>query len=203
MFDAIPVSVCRLLVETLGHSLWQACLIAMACWLALRVLATRRTNLRYAISCCGLLAIVGTSLVTLSLLEPGSSTNGARHNPALVDSSSTLSVPAAPDEPFRTEETLDSETSTNSPVVERAEVTQLAAFHAGRSAGPASSGADYALHLLSLVWAAGSLLMLVRVVRSVILVRRLGAEAESGQVTSELLARIHALVAEVSRRLGL
>jgi beta-lactamase regulating signal transducer with metallopeptidase domain len=203
MFDAIPVSVCRLLVETLGHSLWQACLIAMACWLALRVLAARRTNLRYAISCCGLLAIVGTSLVTLSLLEPGSSTNGARHNPALVDSSSTLSVPAAPDEPFRTEETLDSETSTNSPVVERAEVTQLAAFHAGRSAGPASSGADYALHLLSLVWAAGSLLMLVRVVRSVILVRRLGAEAESGQVTSELLARIHALVAEVSRRLGL
>jgi len=45
--------------------------------------------------------------------------------------------------------------------------------------------------------------MLVRVVRSVLQIRRLGAEAESGQVTSDLLDRIHAVVAEVSRRLGL
>jgi beta-lactamase regulating signal transducer with metallopeptidase domain len=204
MFDAIPVSVCRLLVETLGHSLWQACLIAMACWLALRVLPARRTNLRYAISCLGLLAIVGSSLVTLSLLEPGSVANDARSDSALTaDSTNVSSVLAETDEPAKHEDVVDSESSANSQVVDRAEVKELAAFHAGRSGGTVSSRTEYALHLLSLAWAAGALLMLVRVVRSVILVRRLGAEAESGQVTSELLERIHALVAEVSTRLGL
>ena len=201
MLDAIPVSVCRLLVETLGHSLWQACLIAIACWLTLRVLPARRTNLRYAISCCGLLAIVGASLVTLSVLEPESTATGIESNPALADATDVPGIPAAADQPAHA--AVDSESSLNRNAVDRAEVKQLAEFHAGRSQGVVSSGQDFALHLLSLVWAAGALLMLVRVVRSVLLVRRIGAEAECGQVTSDLLERIHVLVAEVSRRLGL
>lgn len=203
MLDAIPVSVCRLLIETLGHSLWQACLIAMACWLVLRALPARRTKLRYAISCCGLLAIVGASLVTLSVLEPGSTVNSVDSNPAFANATDASSVPVAADEPAQHPAAVHSESSPNRNTVERPEVKQLVEFHAGRSQGTVSSGTDFALHLLSLVWVVGALLMLVRVVRSVILVRRIGAEGEYGQVTSDLLERIHVLVADVSRRLGL
>lgn len=203
MLDAIPVSVCRLLIETLGHSLWQACLIAMVCWLALRVLSARWTNLRYAISCCGLLAIVGASLVTLSVLEPESTANGIESKPTLADATDVPGIHAVADEPVQHAAAVPSESSLNPNGVERPGVKQLAQLHAGRNHGAESSGTDFTLHLLSLVWAVGALLMLIRVVRSVLLVRRIGAEAECGQVTSDLLERIHTLVAEVSGRLGL
>lgn len=208
MLDAIPVSVCRLLVETLGHSLWQACLIAVACWLALRVLPARRTNLRYATACCGLLSIVGSSLVTLSLLEPvssdlTSSEDGAGISNVQSETDVMGSSPQARLASFLPEASVGTVKSSEPEAVERAEVQGLARFHASRNQSSASEGAGRLLHLLALVWAAGSLLMLVRVVRSVLQIRRLGAESESGQVTSDLLDRIHAVVADVSTRLGL
>jgi len=203
MLDAIPVSVCRLLVETLGHSLWQACLIAVACWLALRVLPARRTNLRYATACCGLLAIVGASLVTLSLLEPGPSAGVAENNLGQTETAGLASSLPATVASSIPEVTVDSVNSSGPELIVQAEVQELANFHAGRNGSSVSEGAGSLLHLLALVWAAGSLLMLVRVVRSVLQIRRLGAESESGQVTSDLLDRIHAVVADVSTRLGL
>lgn len=202
MLDAVPVSVCRLLVQTLGHSLWQACLIAVSCWLMLRVLPARRTNLRYVISCCGLLVIVSSSLVTLSLLEPGASVSGSGRKleqAASENSSGTALTTVSP-----SQEVIAAADDFSGPDVdERFEAEELASFHAVRGRTSDSAGGDRLLHLLALIWAAGSLVMLVRVVRSVLQVRRLGAEAESGHVTSDLLDRIHAAVAEVSRRLGL
>lgn len=208
MLDAIPVSACRLLVETLGHSLWQACVIAVACWLALRVLPARRTNLRYATACCGLLAIVGSSLVTLSLLEPvspdlASSEDGAGISNVQTETDGMGSSPQARLASFLPETPVGTVKSSDPKMVERAGVQGLARFHASRNQRLGSEGAGQLLHLLALVWAAGSLLMLVRVVRSVLQIRRLGAESESGQVTSDLLDRIHAVVADVSARLGL
>lgn len=208
MLDAIPVSVCRLLVETLGHSLWQACLIAVVCWLALRLMPARRTNLRYATACCGLLAIVGSSLVTLSLLEPvppdlASYEDGAGISNVQTETGVMGSSPQARLASFLPEASVGTGKSSDPKMVERAEVQGLARFHASRNQSSGSEGAGRLLHLLALVWAAGSLLMLVRVVRSVLQIRRLGAESESGQVTSDLLDRIHAVVADVSTRLGL
>lgn len=202
MLDAIPVSVCRWLVETLGHSLWQACLIAMACWLALRVLPARRTNLRYAISCLGLLAIVGSSLVTLSLLTPGSETNVARTEFPQSDSTGQPILPQVMADLSEIELLAVPVDSPGTQIIDGPEYKPRAEVHSP-SRRSVSGWAGRLLHGLSLVWAGGSLLMLVRVVRSVLHVRRLGAEAESSQVTSELLERIHAVVADVSRRLGL
>jgi beta-lactamase regulating signal transducer with metallopeptidase domain len=203
MLDAIPVSVCRLLVETLGHSLWQACLIAMACWLVLRVLPARRTNFRYAVSCCGLLAIVGSSLVTLALLEPGAAVNVTAINSLTTEMAGQADLQSASPDSHNREVIVAVEDTLEPEIVVRVDIEKLAEFHAGRSRNTVSSGTDQALHLLSLIWAAGAFVMLVRVVRSVLLVRRLSAEAESGQVTSDLLDRIHAVVADVSGRLGL
>lgn len=203
MLDAIPVSVCRLLVETLGHSLWQACLIAVACWLALRVLPAWRTNLRYATSCCGLLAIVGTSLVTLSLLEPGPSAGVVENNLVQTETADVASLPTATVASSSQGVIVDLVHASGPELFDQAEVKELAKFHAGRIGGSVSEGAGSLLHLLALVWAAGSLLMLLRVVRSVLQIRRLGAESESSQVTSDLLDRIQAVVADVSTRLGL
>jgi beta-lactamase regulating signal transducer with metallopeptidase domain len=203
MLDAIPVSVCRLLVETLGYSLWQACLIAVACWLALRMLSARRTNLRYAISCCGLLAIVGASLVTLSLLEIGAVENVAVNNPRQTETAGLAISPRVTDASLNQEVITPAENSSDPEIVDRAAVQELVKFHAGRGRNSVSEGTDWLLHLLSLIWVTGALVMLVRVVRSVLQIRRLGAESESGHVTSDLLDRIHAVVADVSRRLGL
>ena len=43
MTDLISIDLCRLLIQTLGHSLWQATFIAVACWLLLRP-ATKLCN---------------------------------------------------------------------------------------------------------------------------------------------------------------
>ena len=36
MLDAVSIDSCRLLIQTLGHSLWQASIVAVLCWLVLR-----------------------------------------------------------------------------------------------------------------------------------------------------------------------
>lgn len=196
MFDAVSIPICRWLIETLGHSLWQACLIAVACWLVLRMLPARQSNLRYSISCIGLLAIVATSLVTVSVVAPGADV-ASRPSAAVLsntlfhatDTPSELSEPSTP-----RFESSESEASA------RAVSNSTAA--AGKR-DVAASHPDQWLLALTAIWAAGALMMLLRIGRSMLQVRRLRAEDGEESVNSGLLERVHQVVTEVSERLRL
>ena len=64
MLDTVSIDNCRLLIQTLGHSLWQASAVAVCCWLVLRSLPAKKAELRYAVTCGGLLTVVLAALVT-------------------------------------------------------------------------------------------------------------------------------------------
>lgn len=73
MFDIVSVDACRLISQTLGHSLWQAGLIAALCWLILKTLPARRAELRYEVTCTGLVAVVCATLLTAATVATSSS----------------------------------------------------------------------------------------------------------------------------------
>jgi beta-lactamase regulating signal transducer with metallopeptidase domain len=60
---------CETLVWVLCHSLWQAAVVAVIVWLALRQLPARRANLRYAAAALGLAGVLLGALVTWSVLR--------------------------------------------------------------------------------------------------------------------------------------
>ena len=70
MLDAISIDNCRLLIQTLGHSLWQASVVAVLCWLVLRSLPARKAGTRYAVTCGGLVVVVLATLLTAAAVSP-------------------------------------------------------------------------------------------------------------------------------------
>jgi len=70
MLDAVSIDSCRLLIQTLGHSLWQAGVVAALCWLMLRSLPARKAGTRYAVTCGGLLIVVFATLLTAATVMP-------------------------------------------------------------------------------------------------------------------------------------
>lgn len=69
MLDAVSIDNCRLLVQTLGHSLWQASSVAVFCWLVLRSFPARKAGTRYSITCGGMLVVVFASLLTAATVS--------------------------------------------------------------------------------------------------------------------------------------
>ena len=69
MLDAVSMNHCHILIQTLGHSLWQASVVAVLCWLVLRSLPARRAETRYAVACGSLLVVVLASLLTAATVS--------------------------------------------------------------------------------------------------------------------------------------
>jgi hypothetical protein len=88
MLDAVSIDSCRLLIQTLGHSLWQAGVVAALCWLMLRSLPARKAGTRYAVTCGGLLIVVFASLLTAATVMPSAEPPEADVAPHLGSSSS-------------------------------------------------------------------------------------------------------------------
>ena len=54
MLDTVLIDYCRVLIQTLGHSLWQASAVAVCCWLVLRSLPAKKAELRCSTECVAL-----------------------------------------------------------------------------------------------------------------------------------------------------
>jgi beta-lactamase regulating signal transducer with metallopeptidase domain/protocatechuate 3,4-dioxygenase beta subunit len=70
------------LVWALGHSLWQAVLVAALLWLALRITPTRLGRTRYGMALAALVLVVFGAWVTWSLLEHPVPRTGPAHLPS-------------------------------------------------------------------------------------------------------------------------
>lgn len=57
------------LIHVLGHSVWQAAVVAAVVWIALRALPARRAELRYGIAAAGLASVILLSFATWSILH--------------------------------------------------------------------------------------------------------------------------------------
>lgn len=206
MFDTISASVCRCLVTTLGHSLWQAVLLAVICWLVLRLLPARRAGVRYSVACLSLAAVVVASLMTTSWLRAGAGLTSAHRT-----SSGAVEVEFEE----RAEGHLSERASTNSGVVETSGNSRATQLPAGSSRIAESSetlaeavslrpdSTDHWLYAVSIAWGVGVLLMLTRVIRTVLDVRKLSASVTPEAADHGLVGDIQIMVREVSERLRL
>jgi len=200
MFDFISINGCRLLVQTLGHSLWQASLIAIACWLVLRTLPARRTSLRYGVACGGLLAVIVSVLSTMTVLnEPAS------QQPVQLSEHSRIRA-------FDNPQTIEwfNETVAESDLREHepSPTDSLPASEPRRDLAsmpsivpsPNQPGLAWSTVLAGL-WSCGVVLMFGRVARQLLVVRRL--LTPSGTFDSGLLADLQSAVDELTARLKL
>ena len=69
MPDHLDPQVIHVVGWTLVHSLWQATLIGLGVFFAVRLLRQDRASWRYGVACTGLLAIVASAAVTAFLLS--------------------------------------------------------------------------------------------------------------------------------------
>ncbi|MHC4880299.1 MAG: M56 family metallopeptidase [Planctomycetota bacterium] len=200
MLDFISIEHCRLLIQTLGHSLWQASLIAIVCWLVLRALPASRTSLRYGVACAGLLFVVTAVLSTSVLLserlalEPANFT-GYTHirafdNPKTIEwFKQVVENSASADHHASHGESGTASQSERLPPSRQPHVT-------------ASRSSDITWPtVLAGLWASGVLLMFGRVARQLLVVRRL--RTPSGSCDSGLLADLQSIVDELTVRLKL
>jgi len=215
MLDAVFIENCRLLIQTLGHSLWQASIVAVFCWLALRRLPARRSETRYAVVCGGLVAVVLAMLVTAAAVFTSATTStgidaetGPRSNVptsnshSLLTDQTSMTVSRLSDPRGLTEVVPPSHSATSHAV--EAHVTAPKAD----DRRPASTTSDITKQsqfawpaLAAGVWGIGVLTMLFRLVRVIVALRNLRASSES--VDDTRVAQIREVMAELSRRMKL
>ena len=200
MLDFISIEHCRLLIHTLGHSLWQASLIAIVCWLILRALPASRTSLRYGVACAGLLAVVASALCTSVLQNASLSPRLVRltentrirafEDPKTIEWFKQAVEPSAPTDQHSSH--ADSGTASQPERIPLSRQRDATASRNSNIAWPT---------VLAGLWATGVLLMFGRVVRQLLAVRRL--RTSSGTFDSGLLTDLQNVVDELTARLKL
>ena len=84
-------NVAELVGWSLLHFLWQGALIALVVWGALALVTSKKPNIRYAISCCGLLAMAISPIVTMYVISGYQAVNTrVAVNTSLVSDQPTL-----------------------------------------------------------------------------------------------------------------
>lgn len=224
MLDAVSIDNCRLLVQTLGHSLWQAGLVAGLCWLVLRSLPARRVNARYTIACGGLMMVVLMSLVTAATVSispdlPMADTELGNRSPRLDSSVSAQ----------QTEQATSNQTNDTSVIVDftgnehaaqpetfadLAEATEVRPDELESGNTPAATpniivdaversylSNPYWPSIVAGFWGVGVLAMLFRLVRVIAGLRKL--QPSHSSVNDSVVNQLRAIIEDLSHRMKL
>jgi beta-lactamase regulating signal transducer with metallopeptidase domain len=214
MLDAISIDNCRLLIQTLGHSLWQASVVAVLCWLVLRSLPARKAGTRYAVTCGGLLVVILATLMTAAVSpfvaastdidavtpsRPGVSNGNSAQS--LIDQDKVTTSPL--NDRHAQAEFVPPDHSATSPAVEaavtglkvddrRSAVTTSEVTKQSQFAWPALAAA---------VWVFGVLGMMFRLARIVVALRKL--EPCRTLADDTMLSQVRDVILDLSRRMNL
>lgn len=218
MLDAVSIDHCRMLIQTLGHSLWQASIVAVLCWLALRSLPAKRTTTRYAVGSGGLLVVVLATLMTAAAVSTDVTTS--TDTDAATTRGSNVSIVNSP--PLQTEQaTVASARQSNHhadhsqtevaqpghPVTSHPADEVAADFEANRrrpalTTSEATTQSQLAWPPLAAgVWAFGVLGMMLRLVRTIVALRRL--EPCQARTDDTMLSQVRDVIQELSHRMNL
>ncbi|MGZ0169493.1 MAG: M56 family metallopeptidase, partial [Planctomycetales bacterium] len=217
MLDAVSIDNCRLLIQTLGHSLWQASVAAALCWLVLRSLPAKQAVMRYAVTCGGLVAVVLATLITAAAVTTSSTSltdtdlATARNGAVPTGNSDPTEVPPHSVAAASSADSHDQAAATH------ADHSSPIGVHETEVAGPDSEVADRSLAIDSAdrgqqsqlmwpvivagVWSFGVLAMMFRLVRTIVALRRL--QPSETPVDEKLLSQLREVIAELSRRMNL
>lgn len=179
-------------MAVLGHSLWQASLIAVVVGLLLRGLPAKRANSRYGVAVGGLVAVVLSAFVTWSVLRLDlsdlMSPQSGNHSTSIGDAdasenSSTDEERTAPRVARSTSSAVSSERNPSS-----------------LSSKESSGNPHLLIQGLACLWAVGALLMLSRGIIGQVTVRKWLAESTSQSVD---VTELQQLVRDLCARFGL
>lgn len=220
MLDAVSIDNCRLLIQTLGHSLWQASCVAIFCWLGLRSLPARKAVTRYAVTCGGLLVIVFASLLTAATVAKTSESPTADKLPgnrALASEAHTIETTHQAE---RTQDASDAAaTDDDHATHSERNPTPVAAAHDGHAdivnpdtvivAQKAAPNTAQRAEQSMLVWPAivaagwgfGVLVMLFRLVRVIVGLQKL--QLSKTPIDDTVLGQLREIIADLSRRMNL
>lgn len=204
MFDAVSIDNCRLLIQTLAHSLWQAGFIAICCWLALRSLPARKTTVRYGVACLGLAFVVFATLITTSVVvdqQNESATLAAASQHSLHTESSPVRSADFESLPrHRVEVSHETDPAGISIPEPGFADRSLQRSTADRAlSNPASEYTWSAV--LAGIWGLGVLIMLLRFIRVIATVRYL--QSRETLVEESLLNQLQELISDLSHRMNL
>jgi len=177
------INISQDLLPVLAHSLWQAIVIAFVVSMILRRLSARRSNLRYLVSCAGLLMVIAAALGTWSILRLEAVPGG-------VEPQSKTAVTVAASEPIpaaapSTQQTDNSPISTSS-----SNLSWRDSLNSNRVAP-----------WLIAVWAAGVIIMMLRAIRGFAEVRH-WLNVQDGSFESQL-GKLQEVLAELCQPLGI
>ncbi len=193
MLDAISIDNCRLLIQTLGHSLWQASAVAVFCWLVLRSLPARKAGTRYAVTCGGLVVVVLATLMTAASVSPSMTASmsidsaAARPNDSTGDSPPLLTEQNSVTSTRPSDGHAQTEADDRRPASTTSEITTQSHI-----AWPA---------LAAGVWVLGVLAMMFRLVRTIVALRKL--EPCRTLADDTMLSQVRDVISELSRRMNL
>jgi beta-lactamase regulating signal transducer with metallopeptidase domain len=220
MLDAVSIENCHLLIQTLGHSLWQASVVAVLCWLVLRSLPARNAGTRYTVTCGGLLLVVFASLLTAATVAKTSESptadnlRGDRALASLAQSTETAHQTERSHDADVTAATYDDHATHSDthpdPVAathgEDADVVNSDALTVAPIAAPnTAQQAEQSMlvwpAIVAGVWGFGVLAMLFRLVRVIVALRRL--QPSHKPVEDSLLNQLREVIAELSQKMSL
>ena len=220
MLDAVSIDHCRTLAQTLGHSLWQASVVAILCWLVLRSLPARKAETRYAITCGGLLAVVFATLLTAAFVGQ---TPKSPESDDLTSARSSTRLAEATVATLPSERRLvssDNAATTNGHATESQKQTALVATthddHADvRNSDTLTVSQNDAPNtvqraapstlvwpaIVAGVWGFGVLAMLFRLVRVIVGLRNL--QSSNASTDDSVLNQLREVITELSQRMNL
>lgn len=220
MLDAVSIENCHTLIQTLGHSLWQASLVAVLCWLALRSLPARKAETRYAVTCGGLLVVVFASLLTAATVATTPESPTADNLPGDRALASQAHIIESASQTEQSQDATDAAaTNDDHSIDSESHPTSVTASHDGhtdvvnpgtqtvsQNAAPnAAQRAEQATlvwpAIVAAVWGFGVLTMLFRLVRVIIGLQKL--QPSSSTIDDEILSQLREIITELSRRMNL
>ena len=220
MLDAVSIDHCHTLIQTLAHSLWQASVVAVLCWLVLRSLSARKAEVRYAVAGGSLLVVVLSSLLTAATVsgeaELSPNTNSPVHQDAPhqvqttnVPVESPQSQSANHDDAVHDGHFAQSESHSQIPVasqVENAGIATQDTFTDSNdvplsSSPPAKQSASVWPAIVAGVWGCGVLAMLFRLVRVIVELRKL--QPSIALTDNSVLNQLREVIGELSQRMNL
>jgi len=218
MLDAVSIDHCRMLIQTLGHSLWQAGIVAVLCWLTLRSLPAKRTTTRYAVASGGLLVVVLATLMTAATVSTDVTTSTdtdaatTRGSEISTIESSPLQTEQAPVESARQSSPhADQDQTKVAPsghsVTSHTAEEVATDFEADRRR-PASTTSEVTKQsqlawpaLAAGLWVFGVLGMMLRLVRTIVALRKL--EPSQTPTDETMLSQVRGVIQELSHRMNL
>lgn len=177
------IDISRDLLPVLAHSLWQTIVVAFVIAMILRRLSARRSNLRYLISCCGLLVVAAAALATWSITRLESDVTKAEHQVNIA--ATTVESKATHPAEFRAPQPIDTKPRAES----------------ASSSWPDRLNSRRLAPWLIAIWTAGVIIMMLRAVRGFADVRHWLKHPDRS--FAEQLTGLEELLVELSQTLGL